>query len=226
MDAEAKDMKLQPVDYRKFRFNKLNTPEFRHLKWILFWPVFGGLFAFLELGFQPANWHVIRCAADDLIPFCEWFVLPYILWFPFLIFTLLFLLLFDPDQFRQNMQFITITFFTAVLIYFIYPNCQHLRVPSFLRDNFCTRIVKFYYEFDSDTNVFPSLHVVGALAMMIAALNSKYFRAPGWRIFYIVTAVLISVSTVFIKQHSFVDLSGAVILTVIGYLIVYRRKAK
>lgn len=29
------------VDYRKFRFSKLSTPEFSHVWLLLFWPVFG-----------------------------------------------------------------------------------------------------------------------------------------------------------------------------------------
>lgn len=30
----------QIVDYRNFRFSKLNTPEFKHLKYLAYWPVF------------------------------------------------------------------------------------------------------------------------------------------------------------------------------------------
>ena len=39
---------MRPVDYRKFRLKYLNTPEFSHVKLLLFWPVFGLLFAFVE----------------------------------------------------------------------------------------------------------------------------------------------------------------------------------
>ena len=43
-------MNLKPVvDYRQFRFRKLNAPEFSHLKYLLFWPVFGILFWTFEL---------------------------------------------------------------------------------------------------------------------------------------------------------------------------------
>lgn len=36
------------VDYRNFRFSKLNTPEFQHLKYLVFWPIFGVLFLTVE----------------------------------------------------------------------------------------------------------------------------------------------------------------------------------
>lgn len=45
--------KIKPeVDYRQFRFKKMNTPEFSHVKLLLFWPFFGLMFMFLER-FQP-----------------------------------------------------------------------------------------------------------------------------------------------------------------------------
>lgn len=76
--------KIKPeVDYRQFRFKKMNTPEFSHVKMLLFWPFFGLMFMFLER-FQPErHYYVVHCALDDLIPFWEWALIPYLLWFVF-----------------------------------------------------------------------------------------------------------------------------------------------
>lgn len=41
MKARAPQMVIKP-DYRQFRLRKLNTPEFSHIKLLLFWPVFLG----------------------------------------------------------------------------------------------------------------------------------------------------------------------------------------
>ena len=46
MKARAPQTVIKP-DYRQFRLRKLNTPEFSHIKLLLFWPVFG--LAFLAL---------------------------------------------------------------------------------------------------------------------------------------------------------------------------------
>ena len=35
------------VNYREFRIHKLNTPEFSHVRLLLYWPIFGLLFLFL-----------------------------------------------------------------------------------------------------------------------------------------------------------------------------------
>ena len=42
--------------------------------------VFLSGFFLLELH-EPSDVHIIHCAVDDLIPFNEWFVLPYFLWY-------------------------------------------------------------------------------------------------------------------------------------------------
>ena len=41
-------MKLPLIDYRQFRLSRLNTPQFRHLKLLLFWPIFSLVFCYLE----------------------------------------------------------------------------------------------------------------------------------------------------------------------------------
>ena len=73
------------VDYRNFRFSKLNTPEFQHLKYLVFWPVFGVLFLIVERLWIRDHYTSIHCSLDDLIPFCECFLILYLFWFALLI---------------------------------------------------------------------------------------------------------------------------------------------
>ena len=47
MKARVPQTVIKP-DYRQFRLRKLNTPEFSHIKLLLFWPVFGLAFLALE----------------------------------------------------------------------------------------------------------------------------------------------------------------------------------
>ena len=65
------------VDYRKFRFSKLSTPEFSHVWLLLFWPVFGLGFSYVERFYPVTHYIEMHCALDDLIPFNEWFLIPY-----------------------------------------------------------------------------------------------------------------------------------------------------
>ena len=115
------------IDYRKFRLNRLNTDQFRHLKLLLFWPVFGLLFTYMERLRPVAHYHVVHCFLDDLIPFYEIFLIPYLLWFLALAGMLLYTLLFDVRSFRRFMWFIMITYSITIMIYLLFPTCQNLR---------------------------------------------------------------------------------------------------
>ena len=68
------------VDYRGFKFSKLNDPQFKHLKYLLFWPIFAVVFYFLERGWPGREYTYIYSPLDDMIQFCEFFVIPYLIW--------------------------------------------------------------------------------------------------------------------------------------------------
>lgn len=211
------------VDYRKFRFSKLNTEEFSHLKYLIFWPIYGFFFLLVERLWIRESYHPMYTPLDDKIPFCEYFLIPYLFWFVFLVGIHIYTLLYDTESFKKLMQFIIITYSIAIIIYMIFPNCQELRPVTFERDNVFTRFMVHFYEFDTNTNVCPSIHVIGSLAVMFSAWYSKHFSTKGWRIVFCVTAVLISVSTVFLKQHSVLDVLAAIPVSLLGYWLVYRR---
>lgn len=211
------------IDYRQFRLSKLNTSQFSHLKLLLFWPIYGLVFLTLER-FLPRQYNVIYCPLDDQIPFCEFFLIPYLFWFVFLVGMLIYLLLFDVEGFRKYMWFIILTYSVTCLIYLIYPSKQELRPETFVRDNVLTRFMAWFYTFDTNTNVCPSLHVIGALAVLSAAWHTPRFAKPGWRAAFTLVTVLICLSTVFLKQHSVLDIPPAILLSGIAYFLLYRRK--
>lgn len=216
--------KTDLVDYRKFRFSKLNTPEFNHLWYLLFWPVYGLMFLTVERLWIRDSYTPVHCALDDAIPFCEVFLIPYLFWFVFLVGVILYTLLCDTEAFKRMMKFIIVSYSAAILIYILFPNCQELRPVTFERDNVFTRFIAGFYQFDTNTNVCPSIHVIGSVAAMLAAWDSRHFGTPGWKAAFGVTAFLISISTVFIKQHSVLDLFAAIPVCVLAYFIAYGKK--
>ncbi|MBS7315796.1 MAG: phosphatase PAP2 family protein [Clostridiaceae bacterium] len=213
------------VDYRNFRLSKLNTPEYSHLKLLFFWPLYGLVFLILERGCGQ-NFHLVYTALDDKIPFCELFAIPYYFWFLFLIGMLLYTLLFDVQEFRRYMWTIILTYSITCVIYIVYPTYQNLRPAILPRDNFLTRIISGLYAFDTNTNVCPSLHVTGSLAVYFASLHIKRFQTLPWRLAFAITTVLICASTVFLKQHSLIDVAAALVLCALVYPMVYRRHGR
>lgn len=209
------------IDYRKFKLSSLNG-EFSYLKLLTFWPVYGLAFLFVERFYDPPVWHEIYCPVDDMIPFCELFVIPYMFWLIFLAGMIIYTLLYDVDGFKKMMWFIMLTYTVTIIIYLVYPNVQYLRPDEFERDNLLTRFMAGFYEYDTNTNVCPSIHVIGSFAAMFAAWHTKRFSTPVYRTIFAVCAVLISISTVFLKQHSVIDVIMAVPLCIVAYIVCYK----
>lgn len=212
------------VDYRTIRLNKLNSNEFSHLKLLLYWPVYGIAFLFVERFYQADAYYSMHCKLDDYIPFQEWFLIPYLFWFLFLVGMIAYTLLYDVESFRKFMKFVMITYSAAIIIYLIFPNCQELRPAAFERDNILTRFMSGFYQFDTNTNVCPSVHVIGSLAVMFTAWHSKHFSSTKWKLLFGIAAVLISISTVFLKQHSVVDILAALPISLVAYYLCFIKK--
>ena len=210
--------------YRDLRWSNLRSRKYSHLLLALYWPVYGLVFLSLErllpLLFD-IQYHEISCALDAYIPFNELFVIPYYYWFVFLAGFGVFWLLYEPDVFRQWMWAIILTYSSTVVIYLVYPNMQALRPAEFPRDNILTDIVRGLYNFDTNTNVCPSIHVLGSLAVCFAGLHSRLLRGWGWKVFFVVSTVLISLSTVFLKQHSIIDVYAALAVGAVCYALQY-----
>lgn len=214
------------VDYRQFRWNKLNTPEFKHLIYLIYWPIYGILFLTVERLWIRDSYYPMYCTWDDKIPFCEYFLIPYMFWFVYLVGIHIYTLLFDVESFVKMEKFVIVSYTIAIVTYMIFPNCQELRPLAFERDNIFTRFMAGFYEFDTNTNVCPSVHVIGSVAVSVGAWNSKHFGTRGWRIIFTVVTVLISISTVFLKQHSILDVLAAIPVCVIAGLLACKGKWK
>lgn len=222
MKARSPQTVIKP-DYRQFRLRKLNTPEFSHIKLLLFWPVFGLAFLALERFRPHAAYHVMHCALDDAIPFSEWALIPYLLWFVYLIGALAYTFFQDVPAFRRMMRFVIVTYTAATVVYFIYPTQQLLRPEAFAHDNALTRAVAWFYTFDTNTNVCPSIHVLGSVAAMFGLLDCRKLQKPWVKFAVCVIALLICASTVFMKQHSILDVLAAVPLCLLGHYLCYQR---
>ena len=214
-------MKPSVVQYRNFRFSKLNTQEFSHLKLLIGWIGYFILYFLTEALIPAERCTPVRCFLDDWIPFCEWFVIPYVLWYGLVAGSVLYFALYNITAFRKLSTYLIITQIAAMAVYILLPNRQDLRPAVFPRENFLTRIVSILYSIDTNTNVCPSLHCIGGFAILFAALDMPQFRKKAWPLFFTVFALLICASTVFMKQHSIVDFFAAIPVIIIGWLCVY-----
>ncbi|MBQ8092246.1 MAG: phosphatase PAP2 family protein [Clostridia bacterium] len=184
--------------------------KFKYGTLLLFWPLFGLVFLFLER-FRTIPYYIpTYCRVDDIIPFNEWFIIPYMFWFVYLIGMISYTFFKDKTAFVHLMKYLMFANTLALIIFIVFPTCQNLRPSVFPRDNFLTRFIGKFYLFDTNTNVAPSLHVVDSVAVLTASMNMKRFRTKGWRICFATACLFICASTVFLKQHSIVDVFIAV----------------
>ena len=213
-------MKKPVVDYRQFRLSKINEPQFAHLKLLLGWVVYF-LFYFLTENFIPVeSCHVIHSALDDLIPFNEFFFIPYCFWYLLIVISLVYFALYDVENFKNLQTFIIITQVVAMTVYILYPSVQNLRPTEFARDNFFTWLAGIIYTLDTPTGVCPSLHVAYSLGIGSCWLKEKS-ASKLWKGFVVFSVILISLSTAVVKQHSVVDIAAALPVGLLAEILVF-----
>ena len=78
------------------------------------------IFSLLEQFCEPR--YVIHCALDDMIPFNEWFVIPYVIWFAFVPGMVLFFLRKSKEDYIKCCKVIYGGMSICLLIYYLFPN--------------------------------------------------------------------------------------------------------
>lgn len=181
------------------------------------------LTAFFYLEQRNTSYYVIRFGIDAYIPFCEFFIVPYLLWFAYVALAVVYFGIKDQEEGNKLVAFLIAGMTVFIFISAIFPNGHHLRPKTFVRDNMFIDMVKKLYIVDTSTNVLPSIHVYNSLAVMIAVWRTKLLKEHK----VIKTGLLllgasIICSTVLLKQHSMLDVMVAFILGALVYTVCYR----
>lgn len=210
-------MKIQPINKERVK-----------IAFLLFVYIIFYLIAFFLLEQRKVPISMIMSDIDHMIPFCEYFIVPYLFWFISLGLTGAYFLLFcdDVNETKKLMD----TFMTGMSVFIIFslffPNGHALR-PTLTDDSIFMEMVGFLYKIDTSTNVFPSMHVFCTVAMAIALLRQeKLLKIKGFKITVLTISSLIVLSTCFLKQHSIIDVAGAVMLNLACYQLFYNSKIK
>lgn len=187
---------------------------------MLYIPVYVLTFFAVERLVPTTGYWVSYIPWDDLIPFCEYFVVFYCMWYPLLIGTALYLFLRDDRSFRLYAWFLIVVFTGTLLFCLLFPNGQDLRPAEFSRHNLFTWVVQQIYRADTNTNVIPSMHVLGCMGACFGLFRCR--TAPRWaKIGVVALTLLINCSTVFIKQHSLLDVFIALAVSIVLYFAVF-----
>lgn len=200
--------------------------------WLLIYvPIYLALFYLVEHVITDDYW-VSCCPLDDKIPFVRQFVFIYVLWYPLMAGMALWLLRRDRRAFLRYGWSVAAGLTLSIAIFFIWPSGQNLRPAALPENDLASVLLRAIYAADTNTNVLPSMHVVGTLAAVRAAFEPECFdkKLPRWAVAAL--GLMINASTVLVKQHSLLDLLAGLALYLLIYPFIYvlpdkllRRKA-
>lgn len=205
------------------RFLKLKQffYKYSHAWVFLYGFIYLAWFAWLEKT-VTTNYFVIHSVFDDYIPFVEFFIIPYLLWFLYIAVTAFYFFFTDKQGFYKLAALLVTGMTLFLIICTIFPNGLNLRPIVFERDNIFVDLVKMVYRTDTPTNVLPSLHVYNSIGCYIAICHSEtLLRHKCVQQGSLVLTVLIVLSTMFLKQHSVVDVIAACVMAYFVYQFVY-----
>ena len=190
--------------------------NYKHGFWILAYMIFYMLGFYILENAGHRHYHVLHSWLDDQIPFCEYFIIPYLLWFAYLVIGICWFVFKEKDkrEYYQLVSVLALGMTIFLIVSCIWPNRQDLRPTVFARDNIFTLLVQRLYATDTPTNILPSIHVFNSLALFYAINGSPQLRGKKiLRAFTGVLTVLIILSTMFLKQHSVVDVSMGIVMS-------------
>lgn len=164
-----------------------------------------------------SNAIVIGGCIDELIPFKIIAIIPYCIWY-FLIFIIPYYY-YKKDKELLSKYILSYVLITLIanIIFIICPTSVNR--PVVTGNDILSNMTKIVFFVDNNpVNCFPSLHCAISFLWIIYSLNmkntNKYFK-----IIISIISMLIIISTLFIKQHVFIDMIGGICITILVVII-------
>ncbi|WP_313075685.1 phosphatase PAP2 family protein [Lacrimispora sp.] len=169
-----------------------------------------------------SNYHIMYIALDDLIPFNEYFIIPYLLWFLYVAGAVAYFFFTDVKGYYKLCTMLFTGMTISLLVCTVFTNGTDFRPLIDPTKNVFAKIVSYLYSADTCTNVFPSIHVYNSICVHLAVLRSERLSKNHIvKISSLVLMVSICLATVFLKQHSAFDGFGSIAMAYIMYYFVY-----
>lgn len=204
---------------------KTKIKEKLYLLWLLFWPFQIIWYALLNNNAREMpRFFTVHCFIDDFIPFIPVFVIFYYLWYAYMVAGVAYFAFFEKESYRRLAVFLYTEIMLCLMFCTIFPNGHDFRPAITGQEGFFQYLVSIIYNTDSNcVNIMPSMHVMNAVGITIAAGRSPSLSKFRWLkpVCWIFT-VLVALSTVFIKQHSILDVIVAAVICVPVYLMAYK----
>ncbi len=175
--------------------------------------IYMALFLYLEI-YEPEEVHLIACGMDHRIPYIQAFIYPYLSWFPYLgVCAYLAIRNLEEKDYKKIIFILTSGMNVFLMISYVWPTGLNLREGiQYDTAVLSGHLMQFVQTVDTPKSVFPSMHVYVTLVFQYTLeMQTDRLPAPGiWMGRFL--AVSIILSTMFTKQHSVLDVLGAVLM--------------
>ncbi|HHS49767.1 MAG TPA: phosphatase PAP2 family protein [candidate division Zixibacteria bacterium] len=151
---------------------------------------------------------------DDIIPFRPNWIWPYYAYYPILALPIFFVKT-REELYRGGFAYAVGCIVTSA--FFLFWRTEMIR-PEVTGFDVSSDLVRLTYCRDNPFNCFPSQHVTYSYiaAFITLRLNKKF------GVFAIIFATIIALSTLFVKQHWFVDFPSGVAVAGLAYFLAYK----
>lgn len=154
---------------------------------------------------------------DLKIPFLSWFVFPYMSWMPVMYLAFIYFAIVDRKIYWRVLAAYNIAVMGCNVIFLLFAT--YVPRPDIEPSNLALTLVQFIYNNDAPLNCFPSVHCLTSYLLFIT-INRDLKLGNVSRIAWSVLMWLIIASTVFIKQHSLLDVVGGILVAEVTYQLV------
>ncbi|MDO4940125.1 MAG: phosphatase PAP2 family protein [Erysipelotrichaceae bacterium] len=160
---------------------------------------------------------------DDKIPVISQFVIAYFAAFIQCIFSLYILSKQNDELGYKYLTALLICYIFCGICFFLFPTCTNR--PEIVPKNIFDKLLLFIYTVDKPINVCPSIHCIWATLCGIMLHEAKGINKSIPRLNDIIS-LLIYLSTLFTKQHLFIDVVCGILTAIIALLIANKYSFK
>ncbi|UNK15872.1 phosphatase PAP2 family protein [Paenibacillus sp. N3/727] len=185
---------------------------YKPLLWILAIPVLNIFYGILNHG--DSNVNSMMTDLDAQIPFVPAFIIPYLLWYPFMITMLFTFCIKNRPVYYRTLLALCLGLIISYITFYVYQTS--IVRPEVTGHGLLNWLVQLVYRTDGPYNCFPSIHVLSSYLMLKGIADCR-----NWPLLSIVlvriTSWSIILSTLLVKQHVILDIVGGIILAEIMY---------
>ena len=175
---------------------------------LLLIPLAGIIYCFLNK--NNGQVHNLMTALDRSIPFSSYFIVPYIAWYVLIFVVLIFFLRKDERLYYACVSSIILSLLISYGVYYFYQTT--VPRPVVIGHDVFSNLTRILYKVDNPYNTFPSIHVMTSYIIFLASNKIKEYSSYKLTMAIKGSVVLVIVSTLFLKQHTLLDVVGGLLL--------------